>query len=147
MKLRIKVYKTVIRPVLLYGAETWALKKEERLLMRTEMRMLRWIMGISLREKKTNKSIKEMAGVIWIEEKAREERLRWFGHVKRRVGEEPSRRAMEVNVPGRRKRGRQAKRWMDCVKEDVKHCGMKEEWALDRLMWRKAARWDGGDPS
>ncbi|KAJ8354075.1 hypothetical protein SKAU_G00216420 [Synaphobranchus kaupii] len=75
LKLRIKVYKTVIRPVLLYGAETWAMKKkEERLLMRSEMKMLRWIMGISLREKKTNKSIKEMAGVVGIEEKAREAR-------------------------------------------------------------------------
>jgi len=37
-----KVYKTMIRPVMIYGAGAWALrKKEEKLLERTEMRMLR----------------------------------------------------------------------------------------------------------
>ena len=36
LKLRMKIYKTVLRPVLLYGAETWALrKKEEDILDRT----------------------------------------------------------------------------------------------------------------
>jgi hypothetical protein len=50
--LKTKLYKTMIRPVMLYGAETWALhKREEKKLERTEMRMLRWIKGASLREK------------------------------------------------------------------------------------------------
>ncbi len=41
-----KVYKTMIRPVLMYGSETWPLRrKEEQLIQRTEMRMLRWITG------------------------------------------------------------------------------------------------------
>nr|XP_027218477.1 uncharacterized protein LOC113810991 [Penaeus vannamei] len=40
LKLKMKVHKTVFRPVLLYGAETWALRrKEENLLQRMEMRM------------------------------------------------------------------------------------------------------------
>ena len=46
------VYKTVIRPVLMYGSETWALRKaEQNLLERTELRMLRWMMGIKRIEK------------------------------------------------------------------------------------------------
>ncbi|KAG1655733.1 Down syndrome cell adhesion molecule-like protein Dscam2 [Nymphon striatum] len=42
-----EVYKTVIRPVLLYRCELWAVRKWERdMIERTEMRMLRWMFGI-----------------------------------------------------------------------------------------------------
>ena len=55
-----KVYKTMIRPVLMYGAETWTVTgKEEGLLERTEMRMLWWIFGVSLKDKKWNEVIRK----------------------------------------------------------------------------------------
>ena len=51
-------YKTVIRHVLMYGSETLALRKaEENLLERTEMRMLRWMMGIKRIEKIRNENV------------------------------------------------------------------------------------------
>ena len=47
MMLRVTVYKNIIRPVLMYGSETWALRKAEvNLLERTEMRMLSRMMGM-----------------------------------------------------------------------------------------------------
>jgi hypothetical protein len=56
------MFETVIRPAILYGSETLALRKaEERLLSRTEMRILRWIMGISLREQLRNRDIRQEA--------------------------------------------------------------------------------------
>lgn len=80
-----KVYKTMIRPVLIYGAEAWSLRrKDEEMLERTEMRMLRWILGISLKNKKRNEDICRLLGVACITDKVREARLRWYGHVERR---------------------------------------------------------------
>lgn len=62
--------------MLLYGAKTWALgKEEERLLDRTEMKMLRWIRNISLRERLRNEEMRR-SDVTHIVEKAREARLR-----------------------------------------------------------------------
>jgi len=48
-----KVYKTIIGPVLVHRAEAWTVTGREKwLLKRTEMRMLRWILGVSLKDKK-----------------------------------------------------------------------------------------------
>ena len=58
-----KIYKTMIRPVLMYGAEAWSVtRREEGLLEGTEMRMLWWILGVSLKDKKTNEVIRKMLG-------------------------------------------------------------------------------------
>ena len=43
-----KVYKTVVRPAMMYGAETWAVKKtQQKKLDVAEMRMLRWMSGVT----------------------------------------------------------------------------------------------------
>jgi len=53
-----KVYKTMVRPVMIYGAEAWTLRRSEQgLLERTEMRMLRWMLGITLKDRKRNDDI------------------------------------------------------------------------------------------
>ncbi|MBN3326183.1 MASP2 protease, partial [Atractosteus spatula] len=78
------MYKTVIRPVLLYGAECLAVgKREENLMRRTEMRMLRWILQISMKDKIRNEEIRRRCRVVDVVEKMREARLRWYGHVKK----------------------------------------------------------------
>jgi len=74
-----KVYTTMIRPVLMYGAEAWTVtRREEGLLKRTEMRMLRWIHGVSLKDMKRNQVIRKTLGVARITDKIPEARLRWY---------------------------------------------------------------------
>ena len=83
VKLKHKIYKTVIRPTMTYGAECWTMKKKDEMLMsKTEMRMLRWIQGISLREHKINEEIRAAATVQPIATHLMQKRLRWYGHVR-----------------------------------------------------------------
>ena len=75
----------VIRPTLLYGAECWQIKKTQvQRLMVAEMRMIRWMCGFTRLDRIRNVAIRERVGVAPLEDKLRESRLRWFGHVKRR---------------------------------------------------------------
>ena len=84
VRIKGKIYKTMIRPVMIYGAKTWALKKkDEEHLERTEMRMLHWILGVSQKDHKRNEDIRKTVGVACITEKVREARLRWYGHGKK----------------------------------------------------------------
>ena len=59
-KLKDKVYKTVIKPTITYGAECWAVrKKDENRLHIAEMRMLRWIRGKTRKDHVRNQIIQE----------------------------------------------------------------------------------------
>lgn len=124
----------------LYGTETWhSKKKDEDILERTEMVMVRWIAGISLLERRESINIRRMCGVCNIREKATEARLRYFGYVKRKDEEEPVKKAMIMPVTGRSV-GRQVKRWKDVVERDIHELGLQEEEALDRSRWKKITR-------
>ena len=56
MKLKSKLYKTVVRPAMVYGSECWALRKQdEQRLHTTEMKMLRWSQGKTRNDRIKNK--------------------------------------------------------------------------------------------
>src|SRR5262249_803174 len=58
-RLKAKVYKTVVRPVALYGTECWpATAKHEQALHTMEMRMLRWTLGITRWDHTTNEDVR-----------------------------------------------------------------------------------------
>ena len=63
MRLKAKVYQTVVRPVLTYGAQCWALnKRDERRLEVTEINMLRKMLGVTRRDRLRNKEVRQRAG-------------------------------------------------------------------------------------
>src|SRR6218665_4085022 len=129
-----KVYKSMIRPVMMYGAEAWTLtRKEEELLVRAEMRMLQWILGVSLRDRRRNENIREVLGVACITDKVREARIRWYGHEMRMEDGCCIKRIMNAEVYGRTSRGRQKKRWRDKIQEDPKTLKLKKEDADDQV--------------
>ena len=122
------MYKTAIRPTLLYGNKLWPItQKQENRVSATEMRMMRHIHNIRWEDHVTNDSIREMAKLEAISVSMRIRRLQWFGHVRRRDREEDIRMVVEMRVQGRRKRGRPKKRWYDTVQDDMRRWGLEGE--------------------
>jgi len=68
-----------------------------------------------------------------LEEKLREARLRWFGHVKRRCVNAPVRRYEKISLSHyRRGRGRPKMSWNEVIRSDMKFTGVTEDMAQDR---------------
>ena len=71
-----------------------------------------------------------------LEYRLRKTRSRWFGLVKRRDENSILRRAMELEVEGRRPVGRGKKTWNKVVEEDMRKLNITEDMAEDRQQWR-----------
>ncbi|KAK6755839.1 hypothetical protein RB195_014306 [Necator americanus] len=135
VRLKSKIYRTVVRPVALYGCEFWPTTKAlERVLHAMEMRMLRWTIGITLKEKVSNDTVRSIFDVVPITEKMKEARLRWFGHVLRREEDSVAKTALKLGVSGVRLRGRPKIRWLDRVKLDMIDARLCTADAMDRKM-------------
>ena len=84
------------------------------------MRMLRWVCGVT----KKDKIRKEHVKVAPVTKKITEKRLKWYGHVKRRNEVHALSRMVDAPVPGKRWRGRQKTRWKP-GKGDMEKFGVK----------------------
>ena len=86
-----KVNRTVVRPAMLYGAETSATtKRHEARIEVNAMRMLRWMCGVTRKEKIRDEHIRGTRKVAQTSKKITERRLKWYGHDSR---DEEGRRA------------------------------------------------------
>ena len=135
LKLKGKFYRTAIRPAMLYGSECWATRYDQEQKMRVaEMRMLRWMCGHTRVDRISNECIRKKIGVAPIEEKIREARLRWFGHVRRRPLDAPVRsiECRESLTTIKRGRGRPKKTWKENIKKDMLYLNINKDMCLDR---------------
>ena len=137
------IYITCIRPAMLYGSETWPTKIDDvRKMQKSEMRMLRWMTGVSLSERKSNECVRSMLAIDDVAEVMRRNRLRWFGHVERRDELCWIKRIETLQVDGDGVKGRPRKRWREVLKEDMRKKGLCREDAWDRSRWRRML-WEG----
>ena len=87
-----------------------------------------------------NEIIRGTTKVGEIFKKVQESRLKWYGHVSRREDEYVGKRVMGMEVPGKRRRGRPKRRWLDSIRNDLSERGLSEEDAQDRPRWRRLIR-------
>ncbi|KAF3631765.1 putative pre-mRNA-processing factor 6-like [Capsicum annuum] len=144
-KLKGKFYRVAVRPGMLYGAECWPVKNSHiQKIKVAEMRMLSWMCGQTRGDRVRNETIREKVGVTPVENKMREVRLRWFGHVMRRGMDAPVRRCERLALDGfRRGRGRPKKYWGEVIRRDMEQLQLTEDMTLDRKIWRTRIRAEG----
>ena len=144
-KVKVKMYKSVLRPTMLYRMETVAVtERQVRKMEVAELKMVRWALGVTRKDKIRNEYVGGSAKIAKLGDKLWNARLRWYGHVKRREEDYVWKRMMDMAVPGRRKRGRPRRRWMDLLGEDMERVGAREVDEVDRVKWRILSRC--GDP-
>ena len=100
-----------------------------------ELKMVRWALGVTRKDKIRNEYVRGTAKVAKLGDKLQNARLRWYGHAKRKE-DYMGKRMIEMAVPGRRKRGRPRRRWMDLVREDMEKVGARERDKVDQVKWR-----------
>nr|VZI39179.1 unnamed protein product [Spirometra erinaceieuropaei] len=157
---KIRVYRSSVRSVLLYGCECWALRvADERKLEVFDHHCLRIILPVKLTDFVSNEIVRARCdNIARITQAIQERRLRWFGHVLRRPPQELSVTALDpAPLPHwRRRRGGQFKTWLDTVRQDMEVVigpsvfGLRRwrrEWvelsrsaAADRHAWRGTIR-------
>ena len=133
-KVKEKFYRTAIRPAMLYGSECWALKRpHEHKMQVTQMRMLRWMYGHTIKDRIHNDHIRERVGVASIAEKMVENCLRWFGHVQRRELDEPVRIVDQmIWSPYKRGRGRPKKTLNEIIQRNLLINNLSPSMTIDK---------------
>jgi hypothetical protein len=144
--LKIKIYKTLILPVVLYGCETWSLTlREEHRLRVFENRLLRTIFGPKRGEdgswrKLHNDELHSLPSARNIVRVIKSRRMRWAGHVAR-MGEGRGVYRVLVGSPeGKRPLVRPVRKWKDNIKMDLGEMEIDGaiwiQLAQDRFQWR-----------
>src|SRR5437867_1216289 len=85
LRVKGKIYRACVQRVLVYGSETWPMKVNDmQRLVRTETSMVRWMSGVTLKDRRPSEELRLGLGIEGVEEVVRRGRLRLFGHVERK---------------------------------------------------------------
>jgi len=124
------LYKTLIRPVVSYGAEAWTVtKKEEQALLIFERKIFRRIYGPEYEngewKSRTNRELEETSKgeniVKWI----KGQRISRLGHLERMEEDRMPKKIFTEELEGTRRRGRPRKRWKEEVERDLQVLGVR----------------------
>jgi hypothetical protein len=132
-----KIYKTMIRPVVTYSSETWTLTaKYENNLHIFERQILKKIFGpVNIDNVWRIRNNMEINNLIEVEDIVRfikAQRIKWLGHVQRMDQARPTMKLLDWKPTGTRPLGKPRQRWQENVLEDLKKLKVKN--------WKEAAK-------
>jgi hypothetical protein len=144
---KIIIYKTLIRPIITYGAEAWTMSSEiSKWLAVFEWKVLRKILGAikinNCWRRGHNNELMQLYGDLDIVSFIRINRLRWIVHVNRMDNKRMVYQVFANQPQGSRPRGRPKSRWWDCVYGDIRKCKIRnwEQRSKNREDWMRSIK-------
>ena len=145
---KLRVYSSLVLSVLLYGSETWTMRKTDSDKVQAfHMSSQRRILGIRWYDHVTNSTVKETTGLADLTLMIADRRHSVFGHICRLSTEAPARRALQLCIDvssglrpaddWKRPPGRPRRTWLKQLEEDSgRTVGALSIVAQDRVAWR-----------